>query len=294
MPDIKDYYEILGLTVGSSSEEVKQAYRDLIKVWHPDRFAHDPRVQKMAEGKSKQINLAYEEISLFINAKSRANSNEQTTPPRSDSNSQTDSSKGNYNSDAANTNIPRFIVSDLTVLDKKLNIRWTKDAHIVGSLSWTRANEFIYKLNNEKYAGYDNWRLPTVSELSSLSSCEAFKITKELIEAYCNATFETHIKYIGGQKIRVREWGMPTAEWLHSSQAAKLMPTIDLLNSKETLESWLSRKTGFFNIQIKSGVYWSSENGMLEATCYNTYYLWTQSAFKKIAKCSVWPVCGNN
>lgn len=33
----EDYYEILGLTRDSSSEDVKAAYRRLAKVWHPDR-----------------------------------------------------------------------------------------------------------------------------------------------------------------------------------------------------------------------------------------------------------------
>ena len=67
MPDIKDYYEILGLTVGASAEEVKQAYRDLIKVWHPDRFAHDPKLQIRTQEQLKKINNAYEQIITYLN-----------------------------------------------------------------------------------------------------------------------------------------------------------------------------------------------------------------------------------
>lgn len=40
MDDMKRYYEILELEPGASPEEVKRAYRDLVKVWHPDRFSH--------------------------------------------------------------------------------------------------------------------------------------------------------------------------------------------------------------------------------------------------------------
>jgi DnaJ-domain-containing protein 1 len=57
--------EILGLKPGASQEEVNQAYRDLVNVWHPDRFVGNPRLQKKAEEKVKEINAAYEYIKSF-------------------------------------------------------------------------------------------------------------------------------------------------------------------------------------------------------------------------------------
>ncbi len=57
--------EILGLKPGASQEEVNQAYRDLVNVWHPDRFEDNPRLQKKAEEKVKEINAAYEYIKSF-------------------------------------------------------------------------------------------------------------------------------------------------------------------------------------------------------------------------------------
>ncbi len=57
------YYKILGINPGASKEEIKQAYRDMLKVWHPDRFAHEPpRLQKKAEDNAKTINEAYEKL----------------------------------------------------------------------------------------------------------------------------------------------------------------------------------------------------------------------------------------
>ena len=60
--DLQDCYRILDVEPGASREEVKRAYRELVRVWHPDRFAHDPALQQKAQEKLKQINLAYEQI----------------------------------------------------------------------------------------------------------------------------------------------------------------------------------------------------------------------------------------
>ncbi len=65
MYDVDDgdrYYEILELKPGASREEVRRAYTDLVKVWHPDRFTHDPRLQQKAQEKLKEINEAYERL----------------------------------------------------------------------------------------------------------------------------------------------------------------------------------------------------------------------------------------
>ena len=69
MPQIDDIhrlYNILGLKPGASQDEVKQAYRDLVRVWHPDRFSHDTRLQKKAQEKMGEINRAYERLESFL------------------------------------------------------------------------------------------------------------------------------------------------------------------------------------------------------------------------------------
>jgi hypothetical protein len=52
----------LGLSPGASSKELKAAHRDLAKVWHPDRFHHDLRLQQKAQEKLKEINKAYDQL----------------------------------------------------------------------------------------------------------------------------------------------------------------------------------------------------------------------------------------
>ena len=59
-------YEVLGVKPGVSNRDLKAAHRDLAKVWHPDRFLHDPRLQEKAQEKLKEINEAYE---LLISGK---------------------------------------------------------------------------------------------------------------------------------------------------------------------------------------------------------------------------------
>lgn len=60
----EDYQE-LGLEPGATPAEVKQAYRDMANIWHPDRFAHDPRLQDKAQEKMKAINDAYNRLSTL-------------------------------------------------------------------------------------------------------------------------------------------------------------------------------------------------------------------------------------
>jgi DnaJ-like protein len=62
MDEISESYRILEVHTDASLEEVKRAYRELARVWHPDRFGNDVRLQQKAQEKLKQINLAYEQI----------------------------------------------------------------------------------------------------------------------------------------------------------------------------------------------------------------------------------------
>jgi TPR repeat protein len=63
---IQNCYRTLDLENGASLEEVKQARRDLAKVWHPDRFPNDPKMQRKANEKLKDINHAYEELETLL------------------------------------------------------------------------------------------------------------------------------------------------------------------------------------------------------------------------------------
>lgn len=52
-------YALFGLSPGATTEEVKRAYRALVRKWHPDQMTHDARKHRVAEERMKELNLAY-------------------------------------------------------------------------------------------------------------------------------------------------------------------------------------------------------------------------------------------
>jgi len=66
-------YEILGIAKNADEREIRRAYRDMARRWHPDRFPEGPE-RMWAEQKMTAINIAYHEAmeasvsSIDINA----------------------------------------------------------------------------------------------------------------------------------------------------------------------------------------------------------------------------------
>lgn len=52
-------YEVLGIREGASEEEIKAAYRELVKKYHPDRYQDNP-LSDLAEEKLREVNEAYD------------------------------------------------------------------------------------------------------------------------------------------------------------------------------------------------------------------------------------------
>ncbi len=58
---MKDPYEVLGVPRNASKEQIRQAYSDSVKKYHPDRYT-EPHMKELAEEKMKEVNRAYDEL----------------------------------------------------------------------------------------------------------------------------------------------------------------------------------------------------------------------------------------
>ena len=70
---MRDPYSVLGVSSNASDEEVKKAYRNLARKYHPDNYQNNP-LADLAEEKMKEINEAYDTIT-----KQRAGGSHQTS-----------------------------------------------------------------------------------------------------------------------------------------------------------------------------------------------------------------------
>lgn len=72
---MKDPYSILGVSKKASDDEVRAAYRELARKYHPDNYTDDNPLKELAEEKMQEINAAYEEIQKIRSGKSSGSSN---------------------------------------------------------------------------------------------------------------------------------------------------------------------------------------------------------------------------
>lgn len=70
---MKDPYSVLGVSQTASDDEVKKAYRELARKYHPDNYQNNP-LADLAEEKMKEINEAYNTIT-----KQRAGGHQNTS-----------------------------------------------------------------------------------------------------------------------------------------------------------------------------------------------------------------------
>lgn len=82
--EIQKHYRILELEPGSSLNAVRTAWREQVKVWHPDRFTGDPKLQLKAQERLKEINAAYDFLQDFLASKNATEKSDSRSPNSSE------------------------------------------------------------------------------------------------------------------------------------------------------------------------------------------------------------------
>ncbi|MEG0895049.1 MAG: DnaJ domain-containing protein, partial [Oscillospiraceae bacterium] len=72
----KNPFEVLGVDANATDEEIKSAYRELAKKYHPDSYNDSP-LKDLADEKMREINWAYDEI---INQRKNGSSYNSSSP----------------------------------------------------------------------------------------------------------------------------------------------------------------------------------------------------------------------
>lgn len=79
-PNIGKLLELFDLNRDFSEEDLRAAYKDLVQVWHPDKYAHNERLKVRAENKIKELNEAYSSLRKILNNKPGLNPRPANTP----------------------------------------------------------------------------------------------------------------------------------------------------------------------------------------------------------------------
>ena len=70
---MNDPYKVLGVAKDATDEEIKKAYRNLARKYHPDNYVNNP-LADLVEEKMKEINEAYDTIQKQRSAQNGTNS----------------------------------------------------------------------------------------------------------------------------------------------------------------------------------------------------------------------------
>ena len=75
---MKDPYSILGVSKTATDEEVKAAYRELARKYHPDNYTDDNPLKDLAKEKMQEVNEAYDKITRDREKKKKGGKSEES------------------------------------------------------------------------------------------------------------------------------------------------------------------------------------------------------------------------
>lgn len=133
---MNDPYSVLGVSPSASDDEVKKAYRDLARKYHPDNY-HDNPLADLASEKMKEVNEAYETIT-----KSREQGQSYSGGSAYQRQGSYQQSRTGANYSSAYSQIRAMInANNLAQAEQMLNNISTRDAewhYLMGSVYWRK------------------------------------------------------------------------------------------------------------------------------------------------------------
>lgn len=136
---MRNPYEVLEISKNASKDEIKKAYRELAKKYHPDQYGNNP-LRDLAEDKMREINEAYQYLL-------------SNTPESSYQSSNDYNKSNNYNSSDIYQSIEVDLRNgNLSYAEEKLNRITIRDAqwnYLMGLLNMKKGwyNEAYNNLN---------------------------------------------------------------------------------------------------------------------------------------------------
>jgi hypothetical protein len=163
--------KILGLAAGASQAAMRTAYLDLVKVWHPDRFVGNVRLQARATAQLSLVNEAYEFLrgqtaSQFSTSTGTSTSENQRRGASAGS-TDTQSHAAHYGADQASERTESVGPPPTVAVDRDTQVaRWFAFVALVLGLALVldALTRFSYGLDNETAVSSLGQHAPRVPE----------------------------------------------------------------------------------------------------------------------------------
>ncbi|MBI4383891.1 MAG: DUF1566 domain-containing protein [Nitrospinae bacterium] len=131
----------------------------------------------------------------------------------------------------------RFLdFGDGTILDSKTKLMWMKNDYWQTEnkwASWYTAVEFAQRMNNKKFAGHSDWRLPTPDEAKSLYERQRVNVDKDGDKIFIDPIFPK---------------GAGWATWTQAEKGDKAIVVSFKDDGEQTYQDKISGKDAFLRL----------------------------------------------
>lgn len=180
--ELHQAFQILEIRPDANAAEAKRAYKERVRLWHPDRYSRDSSLRAMAEANMRRINMAYEIVKAHLPAEqTEQTQNQSDTASGSSRHSRSDKDpNGLAGADlgswmSAFGGLAEKISALLAALPIDLLMRWLKQNQPRHRPPWYR-----YRNNNQSEAAPE----PRVSRFETFLNDALKRKSGRLAERY--------------------------------------------------------------------------------------------------------------